>query len=78
MWILDPFPTLQLSPADSFETVKAIIESISLKNSVYIRLTGGSPNPIVYNEDYKFEIGKAIILKEKMAIVASGASVVKL
>ena len=76
--VLRSIPNISIvSPADSFETVKAIIESISLKNSVYIRLTGGSPNPIVYNEDYKFEIGKAITIKkgEKIAIVASGASV---
>ena len=76
--VLRSIPNITIvSPADSFETVKAIIESISLKNSVYIRLTGGSPNPIVYNEDYKFEIGKAITIKkgEKIAVVASGASV---
>jgi transketolase len=66
-----------ISPADSLETAKAIFESINSKNSVYIRLTGGSPNPIVYDEDYQFEIGKAITIKkgERIAIVATGASV---
>ena len=33
-------------------------------NSVYIRLTGGANNPIVYNSDYKFEIGKSIKLTD--------------
>ena len=28
-----------------------------------IRLTGSSNNPIVYNQDYNFEIGKSIKLR---------------
>ena len=53
-----------ISPADSFETVKALEASLKQKNSVYIRLTGASNNPIVYNKDYNFEIGKSIKLLE--------------
>ena len=53
-----------ISPADSLETVKAIEAAVKSKNPSYIRLTGSSNNPIVYNNDYDFKIGKSITLKE--------------
>ena len=53
-----------ISPADSFETVKALEASLKQTKSVYIRLTGSSNNPIVYDKDYNFEIGKSIKLAE--------------
>ena len=49
-----------ISPADSLETVKALEAAIKFDSPTYIRLTGSSNNPIVYKEDYKFEIGKSI------------------
>jgi transketolase len=66
-----------ISPADSLETVKAIKASVEFNGSTYIRLTGSSNNPIVYNQDYNFEIGKSIKLKEgkDITIFCSGASV---
>jgi len=40
-------------------------------------LTGSSNNPIIYNKDYKFEIGKSITLKEgKDIIIFSSGSMV--
>ena len=51
-----------ISPADSLETVKAIAAVTKYKNASYVRLTGSSNNPIVYDKDYKFEIGKSITL----------------
>ena len=53
-----------ISPADSLETVKALEAAVKLKNPSYLRLTGSSNNPIVYNKDYEFEIGKSITLRE--------------
>jgi len=53
-----------ISPADSLETVKALQAAVKSKNSCYLRLTGASNNPIVYNADYEFKIGKSITLKE--------------
>ena len=53
-----------VSPADSLETVKALQSAISFDKPIYIRLTGGSNNPIVYKNDYEFSIGKSITLKE--------------
>lgn len=66
-----------ISPADSLETVKSLLEAINSKKPTYIRLTGSLNNPIVYNKDYEFKIGEAITLKEgkNIAIFCSGAMV---
>ncbi len=66
-----------ISPADSFETVKALEASLKQKNSVYIRLTGASNNPMVYDKDYNFEIGKSIKLSEgkDITIFSTGSMV---
>lgn len=66
-----------ISPADSLETIKALNSAVRSSKPTYIRLTGGSNNPIVYDKDYNFEIGKSITLKEgeDVTIFASGASV---
>ena len=53
-----------ISPADSLETVKALRAAVKSENPSYLRLTGTSNNPIVYNQDYGFKIGKSITLKE--------------
>ncbi len=53
-----------ISPADSLETVKALEASVKSNNSTYIRLTGASNNPIIYDKDYEFKIGKSIELKK--------------
>jgi len=53
-----------ISPADSLETVKALQAAVKSESPSYLRLTGSSNNPIVYNKDYEFKIGKSITLKE--------------
>jgi transketolase len=76
--ILRSIPNIQIiSPADSFETIKALNAAVSSSKSTYIRLTGSSNNPIVYNKDYNFEIGKSIKLKpgKDITIICSGAIV---
>lgn len=52
-------------------------EAVNYEKSVYIRLTGGANNRMVYKEDYDFEIGKAIELKNgnDIAIIATGTMV---
>ena len=44
---------------------------------MYIRLTGETNNPIVYEEDYNYKIGKAITLREgsEITIFANGTMV---
>ena len=76
--VLRSIPGIKIiSPADSFETIKALEAAIKSEDSIYIRLTGSSNNPIVYNKDYSFEIGKSIKLKEgkDVTIFAAGACV---
>jgi len=53
-----------ISPADSLETVKALEAAVKSENPSYLRLTGSSNNPIIYNKDYEFKIGKSITLRE--------------
>ncbi|WP_375168512.1 transketolase family protein [Sneathia vaginalis] len=62
-----------LSPADAVETEKMIFAVAEYKGSVYVRL-GRLPVPIIFDEDYKFEIGKAVTLTQgnDVALIATG------
>lgn len=66
-----------LSPADCTELSKVIEAAIKHDGPVYLRLTGQMNNPIVYKNDYDFEIGKGIKLKdgEDITIFATGSMV---
>ena len=66
-----------VSPADCGATVKAVLAAIEHEQSVYIRLTGGAPNPAVYLDDFDFTIGKANVLRdgEDITIIACGTMV---
>jgi len=66
-----------VSPADCAEIVKTVSAAAAFKGPMYIRLTGTANNPIVYTEDYHFEIGKAIPLRDgaDVAIVTCGTMV---
>ena len=76
--ILRSIPNIQIiSPADCLETIKAFEACLKSDTSSYIRLTGGSNNPIVYNKDYNFQIGKSvkIINGSDISIFCNGAIV---
>src|SRR5262249_8045450 len=66
-----------ISPADCTELSKAMEACIHYNGPVYLRLTGQMNHPIVYKEDYTFEIGKAIKLKSgtDITIIATGSMV---
>ena len=66
-----------LSPADSTEVVKATQALMDYDRPVYLRLCGEAGDPMVYKEDYSFEIGKAITLREgaDVTIIATGTMV---
>jgi transketolase len=66
-----------LSPADCTEVVKAVEAAAGYPGPVYLRLTGGMNNPVVYKQDYDFETGKAILLRKgaEVTIVATGSMV---
>ena len=62
--VLRSIPNITIiSPADCLELAKALKNSIEHENSCYIRLTGTSNNPIVYEKDYDFQIGKSVELR---------------
>lgn len=64
-----------ISPADSFELVKVLEDLDNYPDPVYLRLTSGAPSPIIYKEDYNFEIGKTISVRngEDIVIFATGS-----
>lgn len=65
-----------INPADAVEARLAIKAAAELNGPVYMRF-GRSAVPVVFDESYKFEIGKASILKEgsDVTIIASGITV---
>jgi transketolase len=66
-----------ISPADGLETVKAVTALVDFGNPVYLRLTGTANMPMIYKNDYDFQIGKSIMLKEgrDIALIAVGSMV---
>ena len=66
-----------VSPADCAEIVKTVFAAAEFEGPMYIRLTGAVNNPIIYKEDYNFEIGKSITLREgtEITIFANGTMV---
>lgn len=66
-----------ISPADTTETVKAVMAAAKLDSPVYLRLEGAAGAPLVYKEDFEYEIGRAVTLKsgEDIGIIASGTMV---
>lgn len=63
--VLRSIPNLNIvCPSDTLETVKAVQALLKTKQSTYLRLTGSSNCPIINNNDYEFEIGKAITLRK--------------
>jgi transketolase len=76
--IMRSIPNLTVvSPADCGEIVKTVFAASEYEGPMYIRLTGEANNPVVYKEDYNFEIGKAITLREgsEITIIANGTMV---
>jgi len=66
-----------ISPADGLETVKAITALVDFGGPAYLRLTGTANMPVVYKNDYDFQIEKSITLKEgrDIALIAAGSMV---
>ncbi len=66
-----------LSPADGAEVMKATYAAAKYDGPVYLRFTGGENHPIIHSEEFDFEIGKAITLKEgkDLTIIGTGSLV---
>jgi len=76
--IMRSIPNLTIvCPADCAEIVKVVHAAAEFTGPMYIRLTGAVGNPSVYTEEYDFEIGKSITLKEgsDITIFAIGSMV---
>ena len=63
-----------ITPADGMELVKTLIALKNAAYPAYVRMTGRFPIPVIYREDYNFEIGKAVTLREgkDVAILSNG------
>lgn len=66
-----------ISPSDCTEVIKTVYAAYQYDGPVYLRLTGEQNVPILFKEDYDFQIGKAILLREgkDVAIIAAGTMV---
>ena len=76
--VMRTIPNLTIvSPADCTEIVKVVHAAADHEGPMYIRLTGAVNNPIVNNDDYDFQIGKAIKLMDgdDLTIIANGTMV---
>lgn len=65
-------------PADGVETKQAVKAAAEYEGPVYIRM--GRPKvPVLFGDDYKFEIGKGVVLKDgtDVTLVATGIMVSK-
>lgn len=76
--IMQALPNITiLSPADGIETVKAVVAAAEIDGPVYLRLTGSMNSPIVYKQDFNYQVGKAVRLRvgKDVAIIATGSMV---
>ncbi|MCP4265442.1 MAG: transketolase [Candidatus Brocadiaceae bacterium] len=64
------------SPCDPLETIKATNAAAQIVGPVYLRLTTGG-TPEIYKEDYGFQVGKGITLRDgnDISIIATGSIV---
>ena len=65
-----------INPADETEAKKAVEAAFELDGPVYMRF-GRLAVPVIFDDDYKFEVGKAVELKEgnDVTIIATGLMV---
>ena len=76
--VMRSIPNLTIvCPADCAEIVKVVHAAAEFSGPMYIRLTGAVGNPPVYTEEYDFQIGKSITLREgtDITIFAIGSMV---
>ena len=61
-------------PVDEVETRSALKAIIDYEGPVYLRLNRGN-TPIIFDDDYKFELGKAVTIREgtDITVFASGS-----
>ena len=61
-------------PADGVETKQAVMAAAEHQGPVYIRL--GRPKvPVLFGDDYKFEIGKGVVMREGTDVTLVGTGI---
>ena len=78
--IMRAFPNMTvIVPADGIETANAVRAAITHKGPVYIRIGRGFEPTYYKTEDYGFEIGKAVSIREgtDISIIATGIAVLQ-
>lgn len=65
--------TRVIDPGDCMEFSQALKEACRVRGMVYIRISRG-PMPFIFPEDYRFEIGKSVVLEEgfDISIITTG------
>ncbi|MBO4637527.1 MAG: transketolase [Clostridiales bacterium] len=66
-----------IEPCDGGQIMKAVDALCDYDKPAYLRLTGGPGLPVVYSDDFEFQIGKAIKIKDgsDIAIIGTGTMV---
>lgn len=75
--IMNSIPNMtMIAPCDANQCVKFLKASLDWPQPIYIRIPRGE-EPVVYTEDYEYEIGKAITAREgsDLTIIATGSGV---
>jgi len=64
-------------PADGFETANAVRAAAAIDGPVYIRINRGFDMNVYENENYGFEFGKGVLMKEgsDVTVIANGCCV---
>ena len=78
--ILRAIPNMTvICPADGIETSKAVQACVDTPGPVYIRIGRGFEPPCYENDDYTYEIGKAITMREgtDLTIICCGIAVLQ-
>jgi len=76
--IIQAIPDIDIvCPADCVEIYKTIETLANSDRPTYVRLTGTANNPVCYEDDYKFEIGKGVWVKNpgEFNIISHGSTV---
>jgi transketolase len=68
-----------IAPADGIETSRAVRASLDIPGPVYIRIGRGFEPPCYENEDYPFQIGKSVLMRDgtDLTIIACGIGVLQ-
>ncbi|HHW28189.1 MAG TPA: transketolase family protein [Syntrophomonadaceae bacterium] len=61
-------------PADAVETAQAVTAAVEMRGPCYIRL-GRPAVPVILRDDYRFQLGKAAVLKEGKDAVVFAAGI---